>query len=59
VVTEQDTRGEEQWLFIEKANRDGPVEHYVLTTLPKSMSRKPEGVYVRAGVRDLAHQARA
>jgi hypothetical protein len=26
VVTEQDTRGEEQWLFIEKANRDGPVE---------------------------------
>jgi SRSO17 transposase len=40
VVTEQDTRGEEQWLFIEKANRDGPVEHYVLTTLPKSMSRK-------------------
>jgi hypothetical protein len=49
----------QQWLFIEKANRDGPVEHYVLTTLPKSMSRKPEGVYVRAGVRDLAHQARA
>ena len=25
---------------MEKADRDGPVEHYVLATLPKSMSRK-------------------
>ncbi len=40
VVTGQDTRGDEQWLMIEKADREGPVEHYVLTTLPKSMSRK-------------------
>jgi SRSO17 transposase len=40
VVTGKGKRGEEQWLLIEKAVRDGPVEHYVLTTLPKSMSRK-------------------
>jgi SRSO17 transposase len=40
VVTGKNTRGEQQWLLIEKAKRDGPVEHYVLTTLPKSMSRK-------------------
>jgi SRSO17 transposase len=40
VVTGQNTRGDEQWLVIEKAGREGPVEHYVLTTLPKSMSRK-------------------
>jgi SRSO17 transposase len=39
-VTGDDTRGEPQWLLIEKADRDGPVEHYVLATLPKSMSRK-------------------
>jgi SRSO17 transposase len=40
VVTDQDRRGDAQWLLIEKADRDGPVEHYALTTLPKSMSRK-------------------
>jgi len=40
VVTGQNTRSEEQWLLIEKADRKGPVVHYVLTTLPKSMSRK-------------------
>jgi SRSO17 transposase len=39
-VTGNDTRGEEQWLLIDKAERDGPVLHYVLATLPKSMSRK-------------------
>jgi SRSO17 transposase len=25
---------------LEKPERDGPIEHYVLTTLPKSLSRK-------------------
>jgi SRSO17 transposase len=40
VVTGEDTRGKPQWLLMEKAERDGPVEHYVLATLPKSMSRK-------------------
>ncbi len=40
VVTHDDTRGEQQWLVIEKPKRRQPVEHYVLTTLPKSMSRK-------------------
>jgi SRSO17 transposase len=40
VVTAKDTRGEEQWLVIEKPKRHAPVEHYVLTTLSKEMSRK-------------------
>ena len=41
VVTDKvDSRDQEQWLVIEKTDRDGPVEHYVLATLPKSMSRK-------------------
>ncbi len=40
VVTHDDTRGEQQWLVIEKPKRRQPVEHYVLTTLPNSMSRK-------------------
>ncbi len=40
VVTADDTRGEEQWLVIEKPKRHQPVEHYVLTTLPKATSRK-------------------
>jgi SRSO17 transposase len=40
VVTGEDTRGEPQWLLMEKAERDGSVEHYVLATLPESMSRK-------------------
>lgn len=40
VVTAQDTRGEEQWLVIEKPKRGAPVEHYVLSTLPKTLSRK-------------------
>jgi len=37
VVTDNNKRGEEQWLVIDKQKRDGPVEHYVLTTLPKTM----------------------
>jgi SRSO17 transposase len=40
VVTGKDTRGEEQWLVIEKPKRRKPVEHYVLTTLPKTATRK-------------------
>ena len=40
VVTDRDTRSEEQWLVIEKLARGGPVEHYVLATLPASMPRK-------------------
>jgi SRSO17 transposase len=40
VITGQDTRSDAQWLLIEKAEREGPVEHYVLATLPRSMSRK-------------------
>jgi SRSO17 transposase len=40
VVTDTDTRGEEQWLLMETAERGDPVTHYVLATLPKSMSRK-------------------
>jgi len=40
-ITGKDKRGEEQWLVIDKEKRGGPIEHYVLTTLPKSMSRKP------------------
>lgn len=40
VVTGRDVRGEEQWLIIEKPSRSAPPEHFVLATLPKSMSRK-------------------
>lgn len=40
VTGAQDMRGEEQWLIIEKAERDDAIEHYVLATLAKSMSRK-------------------
>jgi SRSO17 transposase len=40
VVSDKDTRGEEQWLVIDKIKRGGSVEHYALTTLPKSMPRK-------------------
>jgi SRSO17 transposase len=40
VVTGRDVRGEEQWLVIEKPSRSAPPEHYVLATLPRSMSRK-------------------
>jgi SRSO17 transposase len=40
VVTGEDDRGEEQWLVIDKLKHGGPVEHYVLTTLPKSLSKK-------------------
>ena len=40
VVTGRDVRGEEQWLVIEKPTRSAPPEHYVLATLPRSMSRK-------------------
>jgi SRSO17 transposase len=39
-ITDHDTRGEEQWLVIDKEKRDRPVEHYVLSTLPKTMPRK-------------------
>jgi SRSO17 transposase len=39
-VTDEDTRGEEQWLLIDKERRGSPVAHYVLATLPKSMSHK-------------------
>lgn len=40
VVTDEDTRGEELSLVIEKPRRRAPVEHYVLTTLPKAASHK-------------------
>jgi SRSO17 transposase len=40
VVAGQNYRGDPQWLMIEKADQDDRVEHYVLTTLPESMSRK-------------------
>jgi SRSO17 transposase len=40
VVTGRDVRGEEQWLCIEKPKRAARAEHYVLATLPKSISRK-------------------
>jgi SRSO17 transposase len=39
-VTDEDTRGEEQWLLIDKEGRGSPVAHYVLATLPKTMSLK-------------------
>jgi SRSO17 transposase len=39
-VTDQDARGEEQWLLIDKEKRGSPVAHYVLATLPKTMSCK-------------------
>lgn len=31
---------DEQWLIIERPDKRAPPEHYVLSTLPKSMSRK-------------------
>ena len=37
-VTGEKVRGEEQWLVIDKQQHNGNVEHYVLTTLPKTMS---------------------
>jgi SRSO17 transposase len=40
VISADDTRGEEQWLIIEKPRRREPVEHYVLSTLPQTMARK-------------------
>lgn len=40
VVTGRDLRAEEQWLVIEKPNRTAPPEHYVLATLPKTITRK-------------------
>ena len=49
------TRGEEQWLVIEKLVRGGPVEHYVLATLPGSMSRKQ---LVRRNKQRVDHVAR-
>lgn len=40
VTGPDDVRGEEQWLAIERPNPNTAPEHYVLATLPKSMSRK-------------------
>ena len=40
VTGRDDVRGEEQWLVIERSNRNAPPEHYVLATLLKSISRK-------------------
>ncbi len=39
-ITASSTRGEEQWLVIEKPRGDEPASHYVLATLPKSITRK-------------------
>ncbi len=39
-ITGTHARGEEQWLVLDKEKRGGPIEHYVLATLPKTMSRK-------------------
>lgn len=39
-VTGKNGRGEEQWLVIEKPGHTDPPDHYVLTTLPKSMTKK-------------------
>ena len=39
-ITGTDTCGEEQWLVIDKDKPGGAVEHYVLATLPKTISRK-------------------
>src|SRR5271168_370698 len=39
-ITALSTRGEEQWLVIEKPRSDEPASHYVLATLPKSITRK-------------------
>ena len=39
-ITGTNRRGEEQWLVIEKPGRTDPPEHYVLTTLPSSMTKK-------------------
>lgn len=40
VVRANGVAPEEQWLVIEKPNKHGPAEHYVLATLPSSLSRK-------------------
>jgi SRSO17 transposase len=39
-ITGKGIRGEEQWLVIEKPSEQHPADHYVLATLPKSMTRK-------------------
>ena len=39
-VTGNNWRGEEQWLILDKVDRDSPVDHYVLSTLPKAITRK-------------------
>jgi SRSO17 transposase len=39
-ITASSTRGEEQWLVIEKPRSDEPASHYVLATLSKSITRK-------------------
>lgn len=39
-ITGKNRRGEEQWLVIEKPDRRAPPEHYVLTTLPASTTKK-------------------
>jgi SRSO17 transposase len=39
-VTGNNRRGEEQWLIVDKADSSAPVDHYVLSTLPKAITRK-------------------
>jgi SRSO17 transposase len=39
-ITGKNRHGEEQWLVIERPARTDPPDHYVLTTLPTSMSKK-------------------
>jgi SRSO17 transposase len=40
VVSKQNNRSEEQWLVIEKPSRTAAPDHYVLATLPTSVTRK-------------------
>ena len=40
IVREKGIDDTEQWLVIERSDTGAPPEHYVLSTLPKSMSRK-------------------
>ena len=40
VVREKGVDDSEQWLVIERSGVGAPPEHYVLSTLPKSLSRK-------------------
>lgn len=40
VVTANGIETEESWLVIERPDKDAPATHYVLSTLPKSITRK-------------------